>query len=568
MSGKRDKVGAMPGARRVLVLGGGFTAVNACRAMGSGIAAGRLDVTVVTRDNFLCAHALIPEMVTGRLTPGTILNPARRIFGRARVHVGEIERIDLDGQRVHTTRHLDGARFELEYDDAVLAFGTSENLDAYPGLAEHAFKLKSFDDAFALRNHIIEMFELAEIERDREERRRLLTFFVAGGGFSGTEVAGELADLARLLTSREYRGIDRSECRVVIVHPGATLLPELYGSGSLERKSKAFPRLIEYGMEHARKLGVEMMLETSVVGATPNEVYLSNGEHVPTRTIVSTVGTKQSPLLASLPIPCDERGRVRVETTMQAVGHEEIWAGGDCASVPHPKGGTCPPTGLWAVKHGQHVGRNISRSAEGNAPRPFRGMVRTQGISLGGRTGVAEVNGIPLRGKLAWLGFRSVAFMIIPSWDRRLRMLSDWLLWPLVGRDIAQMGRVQRSAYDVRHHVYQPGEVIVDASRPLRHVHVVVEGEVDVIRRDESGDRVTTTIGPGGHFGRKWLEHEGADAVRARSLVRTLVLNAEQANRLQDVLSSSDRIVAKTSFMPIVDAETASRLLAEERRSS
>jgi CRP-like cAMP-binding protein len=99
-------------------------------------------------------------------------------------------------------------------------------------------------------------------------------------------------------------------------------------------------------------------------------------------------------------------------------------------------------------------------------------------------------------------------------------------------------------------------------------VHVVVEGEVDVIRREESGDRVTTTIGPGGHFGRKWLEHEGADAVRARSLVRTLVLNAEQANRLQDVLSSTDRIVAKTSFMPIADAETASRLLAEERRSS
>jgi NADH:ubiquinone reductase (H+-translocating) len=543
----------MADARRVLVLGGGFTAVHACRSMGRAIAAGRLDVTVVTRDNFLCAHGLIPEMVTGRLVPGTILNPARRIFGRARVHVGEIERIDLDARRVHTTRHLDGARFELEYDQALLAFGTAENLDAYPGLAEHAFKLKHFEDAFALRNHVVEMFELADIERDPDERRRLLTFFVAGGGFSGTEMAGELADLARLLTSREYRGIDRSECRVVIVHPGATLLPELYGSGSLERKSKAFPRLIEYGMQHARKLGVELMLETSVVGATPNEVYLSNGEHIPTRTIVSTVGTKPSRLLDGLGLERDERGRVRVDATLRVQGRDDLWAGGDCASVPHPKGGTCPPTARWAVVHGRRVGRNIARAAAGKTPRPFRTVVRTQGVSIGRRSGVAEASGIPIRGKLAWIGFRAVALAIIPSWDRRLRMLSDWLLWPLVGRDIVQMGRTQRGEYDVRHNVFQAGETIVEAARPVRYVHVVVEGEVEVV----SGDRVTATVGPGGHFGRKWLEQHGGDAVRARSLVRTVALNAEHANRLQDVLLSTEPLVAKTMLTRIVKEPSA-----------
>jgi NADH dehydrogenase len=541
--------------KRVLVLGGGFAAVNACRAMGRGIAAGDLDVTVVTRDNFLCAHGLIPEMVTGRLVPGTILNPARRIFGKARVHVGEIERIDLDGRRVHTTRHFDGARFELEYDEALLALGASENLDAYPGLREHAYKLKSFEDSFALRNHVIEMFELADIERDPEERRRLLTFVVAGGGFSGTEMAGELADLARLLTSREYRGIRREECRVVIVHPGSTLLPELYGSGSLERKSKSFPGLIEYGTRHAQRLGVELMLETRVAGATPNEVVLSSGEHIPTRTIVSTVGTKPSAILTGLPLPLDERGRVRVDAAMRVDGRDELWAGGDCAAVPHPKGGTCPPTALWAVKHGKHAGRNIARAAAGKEPRSFRGVVRTQGISLGRRTGVAEVSGIPLRGKLAWLGFRGVAIAIIPSWDRKLRMLSDWLLWPLVGRDIVQMGRGQGSAYDVTRHVYQPGETIVEAARPLRYVHVVVEGQAEALRDGQ----VMTTIGPGGHFGRKWLEQNRADEVRARTLVRTLVLHADQANVLQDVLLSSEPLIAKTMLRPALVEEPRER---------
>ena len=156
------------------------------------------------------------------------------------------------------------------------------------------------------------MFELADIERDPAERRRLLTFVVAGGGYAGTEIAGELADFVRLLTKREYSGIRRDECRVVIVHPGPTLLPELYGSQSAEGqgRGKGYAKLVEYATKHSRKLGVELLLETRVAGATPLDVYLSNGEHVPTRTIVSAVGTEAPPLFDTIEIPRDERGRV------------------------------------------------------------------------------------------------------------------------------------------------------------------------------------------------------------------------------------------------------------------
>ena len=235
----------------------------------------------MTRDNALAVHGLIGEMVTGRILPSTVLNPGRRVFAPASLHVAEIESIDIEARKVVTSRHLDGSRFELEYDRAVVCVGTGENLEVYPGLAEHAFRLKSFHDCFRLKNHLVEMLELADIETDPEERRRLLTFFVAGGGFSGTELAGELADLMRRLTSREYPGIARDECRVLVVHPGPTLLPELYGSQNTERAERSYPRLVEYAMNHARKLGVELMLETKVVGVTPGEVYLSNGEHVP-----------------------------------------------------------------------------------------------------------------------------------------------------------------------------------------------------------------------------------------------------------------------------------------------
>jgi NADH dehydrogenase len=426
-------------------------------------------------------------------------------------------------------------------------------MELYPGLAEHAFLLKSFHDCFRLRNHLLEMFELAEIESDPEERRRLLTFFVAGGGFSGAELAGELADFARRLAGRDFPGIRRDECRVVIVHPQGTLLPELYGSGTAEHRGRGYPSLVEYGMKHAGNLGVELMLETRVVGATPNEVSLSNGLRVPTRTIVSAVGTRASPLLDSVPGERDERGRLVVDQFLRVRGRDDLWAAGDCAAVPLPGGGTSPPVALWALKQGEHLGRNLDRVAQGRPPKPFRSRVIGQGVSLGRRTAVGELKGIPLHGKLAWIAWRAVLFQVVPSWDRRLRLLADWTIWPLVGRDIVQMGRsASQGDFEVRQNVYQPGEAIADSRRPVRYVHVIVEGEAEVLHGDSDAIR---TLRPGDHFGRKWLETSGGDTVRARTLVRTVALRADQANRLQDVLLSAGRLVARTGSFRTIDPE-------------
>ena len=553
---------------RVLVLGGGFSSVGVCRSMKREIASGSLDVTVVSRENSLCVHGLIPEMITGRVSPGTILNPARRIFSGAKVHVGEVVAMDLEAKRVTTMRQLDGARFELQYDHAVIALGTAENLELYPGLAEHSFKLKSFDDCFALKNHLVEMFELADIETDPEERRRLLTFFVAGGGFSGTEMAGELADFARLLTRKEFKGIRRDECRVVIVHPGKSLLPELYGSGSEERTDKAFPKLIAYGTKHAQKLGVELMLGTKVVGATPNEVHLSNGERVHTRTIISAVGTKPSPVVTALPIELDSHGRIKVDECMRVHGHDGLWAVGDCAAVIHPRGGTCPPTALWARKEGLHLGRNVAAAATGGEPKPFRGQVRMQGISLGRRTGVGEIMGVELRGKSAWLGFRIVATMVIPSWDRKLRALADWAIWPFVGRDIALMKQGGAPSFDVRQFVFAAGEVLAERARPVRHVHVIVEGHADVVKASDEGETAVATLGPGDYFGRKWLEQLDGDLVRSTSTVKTVALRADQANVLQDALLRAEPIVAATGCTPPSIRLCSSSCAAEAREPS
>ena len=533
---------------RVVVLGGGYVTITLTRRLRRLVERGAVDVTVVSRENFHAFHGFVGEMITGRIAPSSMLSPVRRVFAPARVHVAEIEQVDLDRRVVVTSRHLDGARQELAYDHLVFALGSAEHLELYPGLAEHAFRLKTYSDCFRLKNHILEMFELADIEPDPEERKRLLTFFVAGGGYAGAEIAGELADFVRLLTKRDYPSIRRDECRVVLVHRGATILPELYGNGSVEGqgRGRGYTKLVDYATRHAQKLGVELMLETEVTAVTPNEVHLSGGVQVPTRTIVSAIGTKPPPLFDTLDLPRDSRGRLRTDAHLQVLEHPNLWAGGDCASVPHPDGGTCPPVGIFALKHGKLIGRNIARTIEAGKLASFKYSGLAQGVSLGRRAAVGEVKGVPVRGLPAWILWRSILFYFFPSWDRRLRLLADWMIWPLVGRDVVWLWRDKGADYEVRHNLFQPGETIVDAARPVRYVHIVLDGEVEL-----RGAGTVLSAGPGDHLGRKRLQELEAALAVAKTVVRTISLREDEANRLQDTLVSAAPIVAKTGIFPI-----------------
>jgi NADH dehydrogenase len=395
------------------------------------------------------------------------------------------------------------------------------------------------------------MFELAEIESDPAERKRLLTFVVAGGGYAGTELAGELADFARLLTSREYSRIPRDEWRVVLVHSGATIMPELHGASSYERGVRGHPRLVAYATAHAKSLGVEVLTQTSVAGATPNEVFLSNGMHVPTRTIVSTCGTRPQPVIEALGLPADEHGRLVTDRYLRVEGQENVWAGGDCASVPHKHGGTCPPVGLYALKHGARIGGNIERIVSGRPLEPFTYTAFAAGISIGHRNAVGEVFGLPLKGKLGWILWRTILIYFLPTWDRRIRLLADWLIWPLVGRDIVTLEHANRSDYEVRHQAFDAGETLAHVTRPVRYIHVILEGDVELVRDGE----VVGTLRPGGHFGRKLLELHRADEARAVTQVRTLSLREDQADKLHDLLVSAGELHARTEALPAVGSD-------------
>ena len=535
------------GAPHVVVLGGGYVAINVCKALAETVGDRALDLTVVSGDNFQTFHGFVGEMITGRLSPSHILSPVRRMFAPARVRVGEIEKLDLAGRRAVVARQLDGHRTEISWDHVVIALGTEDRTDAYPGLAEHAFKLRQYRDCFALKNHILAMFEQAEYETDEAERRRLLTFFVAGGGYAGTEVVGEIADFSRRLTKREYPRVKFEECRFFLIHPGPTILPELHGN---------HPSLVKYAEAHMRELGVEVRTSTRVEFATPNEVTLSNGERIPTRTIVSTVGTRPNPLVAALDLPKDERGRLKTDRTGRVEGHENIWAGGDCSAFPMPRGGDSPSVALYAYKHGTHIGKNLRRTlVEQKRPKPFRFPGLGQGASIGRRTAVAELYGVEITGLLAWVIWRVLLTYYFPSWDRRLHLMADWVIWPLVGRDVVAMRVGEGGEYEVRHNVYQPAEIIVTEQRAGRFIHIIVEGEVEILHSARGQEVVLTTLGPGDHFGQRWLESMETESARAKTAVRTLAVRRDQAPQLQEVLRSTGPLVAQSGHFPVMRQE-------------
>lgn len=253
----------------VVILGGGYAGLYACQKLARASRKGKIRLTVITKENFHVWHGFIGEMLTGRIQPTQILSPARRIFKDAKIHVGIIDKLDLKNRIVHTHREYDGSTVDIPYDKLIIGVGSKQSTESFQGLAEHGFALKTWDDCFRLRNHIIRMYELASIASDPDERKALLTFFIAGGGFSGSEVAGELADFARRLAGRDFPEIKAEEVQVVLAHPQETILPELYGARVDERQSGQYPGLVAYAEKHLTKLGVRIIKSCRIRAVSP-----------------------------------------------------------------------------------------------------------------------------------------------------------------------------------------------------------------------------------------------------------------------------------------------------------
>ncbi|HEY5630197.1 MAG TPA: FAD-dependent oxidoreductase [Candidatus Limnocylindrales bacterium] len=505
---KSGSIAASPGMR-VVILGGGHAGVSAARELlGQRRSADRLDVTLVSADSALVWQGLLPQIVSNLVQPQDALVPLRRTLPGATIYPYQAVDVDLGARTVTLDRGPDRGELQLAYDKLVIAVGMVTDHSKVPGLAEHGLPLKTIGDAFHLRNHLIEMLELASVERDPAERERLLTFVVAGAGFAGVETACEIAGLARDAL-RAYPMISRSAVRVVLLNPGTRILPAMH------------EELATLAQRQMARWRIEIRHGARITTVTAGAVHLADTT-ILTRTLVATTGLGPSPLVTHLPLELS-RGRIACDPYCRVPGWSGVYAAGDAAAVPSPSNGKpFPETISSAGAEGLCAARNILAEIRGTPLQPCES--EHPQLALLSRTyGLADVRGRRRVGLWASLLWRWAFLRRIPSWYRRTTLAFDWLSTAAFPRDVTEVRIASTGA--VISMRYAAGEIIVRQGEPGGRFYMITEGEVDVLREEADGTEVVLNrLGPGRYFGEIALLRGTRRNATVRALTEVSVL--------------------------------------------
>jgi NADH:ubiquinone reductase (H+-translocating) len=474
----------------IAILGGGFAGVYAARRVAKRLGHLHLKIGLIASENHMVFQPMLPEVVGGSLSPRHVVNPIRLICRDLDVLKGKVCSVDL----VNRKMIVDGGAFSsnvcVTFDHLVFALGSEVDLTRIPGMSEHAHLLRNCGDAMKLRAAIIARMEEANLIPDVEERRRLLSFVVVGGGYSGVETAGQMQDLIRGVC-RYYDHVEPGDASVTLVHSGDRLLPMLD------------PSLGDYTARCLEKMGLKVVLNQRVRAATARTVLLNDGTKISASLVVCTVGNAPHPLLKTLgeagAIPL-ERGRVVVEPTGRVVGHDRLWAAGDCAAFPKIDGGLCPETAQFALRQGELVGDNIAASRFDYPLETFKFTGLGELASIGHHMAVANVAGINFSGLIAWFMWRTIYLSKLPGLDRKLRVLIEWTFELFFPRDISLL--TPQYTTTVREMHLEPGDPLFESGDPAFSLYAVKKGLVNIT--DDSGE-VIKAAGPGDHFGERAL---------------------------------------------------------------
>jgi NADH:quinone reductase (non-electrogenic) len=411
---------------KIVIAGGGFAGLYAAKYFDKHVARrADVEVTLISRENFILFTPMLHEVAAGDLHPSDITNPLRRILRHVKVVEAEVRAVDLKARRLLCTGGLDSLPLEFEFDHLLLTLGSETNFFETEGVSQWAVTMKTLTDAALLRDRMVALLEEASLRSDDTARRELLTFVTAGGGFSGAETTGAVNDFVRE-TLRYYPQLSEDLVRVIVVHPGNFLLPELG------------EELGKYAEQKLRERKVEVIKGTRVAAYDGSIVTLSDGTSILARTLMWTAGVKPSACIASLPHE-KERGRLRVNEYLAVPGLAGVWAAGDCAAVPDVRTHKFhPPTAQHGLREGLVAAKNIEAAILGRPLRPFVFTTLGQLATIGRRTGVAKVFGMKFSGFVAWWLWRSVYLAKLPRLAKKLRVMVDWTLDLFFGREIEQ----------------------------------------------------------------------------------------------------------------------------------
>ena len=493
--------------KQILILGGGFAGAYTARTLEKLLRPGEAEITLVNRENYWVYQPMLPEVISGSIGLTDVVSPIRRLCPRTRLVMREVEQIDLERRTVTVSPGFRPVQTTLSYDYLVIALGAVTNFYGMPGMIENAMPFRTLADALALRNHLIHALEEADCEDDPELRRKLLTFVVGGGGFSGVEVIAELNDFIHEVKSN-YLRLRNEEARCVLVQSGDRILPEM-----------AEPLAI-FAQKLLRKRGVEIILNDRLRAATSERAILKSGKEIPCKTIVSTVPSAMPAVLDRLTCK-KEKGKLAVDTGLAVEGYEgQVWALGDCAAVKTAGGKAAPPTAQHATREAVTAARNIVAAIRGSAAGEFAFEGLGTLGSLGHGSAVAQIFGLKISGIVAWFLWRTIYLMKMPGLNRKVRVSMDWFIRLLFSPDLAQLKAVAENG--IRHQHFEPGDIVFHEGDLGDNVYVIRTGECEVTRNGA----LLASLGAGEYFGEMAVMSDKTRnaTVRARTAMDVLLI--------------------------------------------
>jgi NADH dehydrogenase len=409
---------------RIVVLGGGFAGVEAIAVLDRALG-GRADIELllVSDTNFLLFTPLLPQVASSLVEPRHILQPIRDIRGtrgRFRFRRDRVESIDLAAREVHL------AEGTVAYDRLVIALGGVTPTFGIPGADVHALGYKRLEDAVLVRDHVIDMAEHADHEPDRDQRRRMLTVCVVGGGYTGVELIAELQDFFESYVVPRYRGIDPGDYRLLLVEASGEILRGVH------------PTLAEKARQSLWRDGIEIRTGTRVTRVTPGAVEVAGGETIPVGLTVWAAGVKGHPDLAALPVEHDRLGRLVVDHHLRLPGHPEVYGAGDAITITGKPEASIPIIPA-ALAHARLAADNIVADLAGRSLGTIEFAPQGMLVSLGEKHAVVEVMGVRFSGYPAWLFWNALHLYKLVGLRKQVQVALDWALARWFPRDSSIM---------------------------------------------------------------------------------------------------------------------------------
>ena len=500
---------------KILIIGGGFGGVYCAKYLQKKNF-DSFDIELISDNNYFVFQPLLPEVASGVISASDAVTPIRQMLSSIKFRHAEVNIINLKKKKVGILQGFRRRQHYITYDHLIIALGQGNEINLIPGLKNNSMSLKNLRDAYNIRNHIIKCLELADVTNDYNLKKRLLSFVIIGGGFSGVETSGELKEMIdRLLMY--YKNININEIKIHIVELSNRLLPELDESMGL------------YTEKVFKKLNINIHLNTKLKEVSSLKVYLSDNRSIESNTVISSIGSSVSEIIKNTKLKL-KKGKILTDEYLQVVNNINVWALGDCAFIPSDskdKTKSCPPTAQFAVRQAHTLSKNILFKVRNKKLKPFNYVSKGAMASLGSRIGIARIYSITFKGLIAWVLWRVFYLSLLPSISTKIRVFVSWLVEFLVPRNAVLTDSIKKNSFEFQN--YKKNDVVFSEGMIADGFYIVQSGEfINTYKNTLDGKIFNKTYKKGDHFGSRVILQGGRRTGTIKAIKDSEVLKIDK----------------------------------------